>query len=319
MDQRGSYTFGFALPSVKASCEVAAVCEMRPKMHFEDLSIAAKNPLIKKAKGPVALLIAEDDAALNESLTHLSKSGFKTSILVAPADLLSQVNSTDGLVTIANKTRGPGVTTEIVNAIVAALPNNTWLYYGYNAEFLFFPFCETRSIGEMLTFHSEERRSAMLTYIIDVYPGDLGQAKDGVALDDAMLDKSGYYALARTAKDGTTLERQLNFYGGLRWRFEDHIPEERRRIDRIALARTTPGLTLNEDHTWSIPEYNTYACPWHHNLTAAIVSFRAAKALTTNPASRHAIDTFRWHNSTAFTWQSRQLLDLGLMEPGQWF
>ena len=28
---------------------------------------------------------------------------------------------------------------------------------------------------------------------------------------------------------------------------------------------------------------------------------------------------FTWHNSTRFEWHSRQLLDLGLMEPGQWF
>ena len=59
--------------------------------------------------------------------------------------------------------------------------------------------------------------------------------------------------------------------------------------------------------------------PWHNNLTAAIVSFRTAKALRTNPASRFDIDTFRWHNSTEFEWHSQQLLELGLMEPGQWF
>ena len=319
MDQRASYTLGFGLPSSKAPCEVATAFNLRTTMHPVDLTEAVKNPQITRAKGPVAVLIAEDESALPESLAHLAKCGFKTRILVAPKELLKSIPSSDDMIMIAHKTRGPGVTSEIVNAIVKALPQDTWLYYGYNAEFLFYPFCETRSIGEMLTFHSEERRSAMLTYIIDVYAGDLGQAENGVALNDAMLDKSGYYALARKSDDGTTLERQLNFYGGLRWRFEDHIPEGRRRIDRIALARTTPGLTLNEDHTWSIPEYNTYACPWHHNLTAAIVSFRAAKALTTNPASRHAIDTFRWHNSTEFTWHSRQLLDLGLMEPGQWF
>jgi hypothetical protein len=26
-----------------------------------------------------------------------------------------------------------------------------------------------------------------------------------------------------------------------------------------------------------------------------------------------------WHNSAPFEWHSQQLLDLGLMEPGQWF
>jgi hypothetical protein len=31
------------------------------------------------------------------------------------------------------------------------------------------------------------------------------------------------------------------------------------------------------------------------------------------------ITTFTWRNSVPFEWQSQQLFDLGLMEPGQWF
>ena len=38
-------------------------------------------------------------------------------------------------------------------------------------------------------------------------------------------------------------ERQLDFFGGLRWRFEEHVPPARRRIDRIALFKAKPGLT----------------------------------------------------------------------------
>ncbi len=49
------------------------------------------------------------------------------------------------------------------------------------------------------------------------------------------------------------------------------------------------------------------------------MSFRTAKALRTNPGSRDAIATFHWHNSVRFGWNSQQLMDLGLMEPGQWF
>ena len=38
-----------------------------------------------------------------------------------------------------------------------------------------------------------------------------------------------------------------------------------------------------------------------------------------NAGSRNDIDTFMWYRSVPFDWQSQQLLDLGLMEPGQWF
>ena len=76
---------------------------------------------------------------------------------------------------------------------------------------------------------------------------------------------------------------------------------------------------MSAGFTFSEEEWNTYACPWHNNLTAAVCSFRTAKALRTNPGSRRAIRSFHWHNSVRFSWQSQQLMDLGLMEPGQWF
>ena len=44
-----------------------------------------------------------------------------------------------------------------------------------------------------------------------------------------------------------------------------------------------------------------------------------AKALRTNPGSRDDISDFRWHKSERFNWSSMQLMELGLMEPGQWF
>jgi hypothetical protein len=67
----------------------------------------------------------------------------------------------------------------------------------FNAEYLFFPFRETRSIGEMLAFHTEERRAAMLTPVIDLYAGDLATWPDAVSLADAWLDGATYYSLAR--------------------------------------------------------------------------------------------------------------------------
>jgi hypothetical protein len=78
-------------------------------------------------------------------------------------------------------------------------------------------------------------------------------------------------------------------------------------------------LELRPDHTFNIPEFNTYACQWHNNLTAAVCSFRTAKALKRNPSSRNAIHDFKWRSSTPFEWSSSQLMKLGMMEPGQWF
>ena len=179
---------------------------------------------------------------------------------------------------------------------------------------------ESRSVVEMLAFHAEERREAMLTYVIDLYAKDLEKFPNAVALDQAYFDRAGHYALARwDPNTNSNKDRQLNIFGGLRWRFEEYLPYEKRRIDRISIFRAQPENILKEDFTFTEEEYNTYSCPWHHNLTAAIVSFRTAKALRYNPGSKHDIEAFHWHNSIPFAWSSKQLLDLGLIESGQWF
>ncbi len=289
-------------------------------MHHSSLDELIKDAPEALAKGPVAVIMVEDDVEIDTSLRHHQQAGFKTIIALMPPefDLPRDLSETihrvdyDMSVEMAMETA--------INALIDPAAGQ-WMYYCYNAEYLFYPFCETRNVVEMLAFHTEERRSALLAYVIDLYSDDLGEHPNAVSLDRAHLDKSGYYALARKddANGNSPKERQLDFFGGLRWRYEEHVPATRRKIDRIPLFRAKKGLRLRWDHTFNDEEYNTYACPWHHNITAAVCSFRTAKALKSNPGSTFQIDSFKWHNSAAFEWHSRQLLDLGLMEPGQWF
>ncbi|MES2433071.1 MAG: hypothetical protein V4586_04510 [Pseudomonadota bacterium] len=272
------------------------------------------------AKGPLALVFAEDAVEVNTTIRHHLEAGFVQLALFAPDAIPVAAELEAKIHRIPYEAATVEALVEAVNKVIAAAPG-IWLYYCYNAEYLFHPFCETRNIREMLAFHTEERRDAMLSYVVDLYADDLNVFPNAVSLDHAHMDKSGYYALGRpdVANHNYPKERQLDFFGGLRWRFEEHIPVPRRKIDRIALFRTKPGLTLRPDFTLSDEEYNTYACPWHHNITTAIVSFRTAKALRSNAGSRFDIHDFKWHNSTPFDWHSQQLMDLGLMEPGQWF
>ena len=272
------------------------------------------------AKGPVALIFAEDPVEVETTIRHHLEAGFVQLALFAPDAIAIAAEIEAKIHRVPYEAPTVEALVEAVNKVIAAAPG-IWLYYCYNAEYLFHPFCETRNIREMLAFHTEERRDAVLSYVVDLYADDLNVFPNAVSLDRAHLDKSGYYALGRpdVANHDYPKERQLDFFGGLRWRFEEHIPVPRRKIDRIALFRTKPGLTLRPDFTLSDEEYNTYACPWHHNITTAIVSFRTAKALRSNAGSRFDIHDFKWHNSTPFDWHSQQLMDLGLMEPGQWF
>ncbi|MBM3606064.1 MAG: hypothetical protein FJX25_15435, partial [Alphaproteobacteria bacterium] len=265
-----------------------------PVQDLESFLLRKPEPL---ARGPIAIVLVEDDVAVPETVAHHLAQGFRHVLLLSdqvqdlPDDLAARVTQ------LGYNTRRPDAHVGAMNAVIRAVPPGTWLYYGFNAEFLFYPFCETRTVGELLAFHAEERRDAMLTYVVDLYASDLSRCPNAVDLDNPMFDRTGYYALGRRGPDGQPAERQLDFHGGLRWRYEELLPADRRRIDRIALFRAVPDLTLSADHRFSVEEYNTYACPWHHNLTAAVASFRVAKALTTNPGSRDIIRDMTWRNS----------------------
>lgn len=270
------------------------------------------------SKGPIGLILLEDSVEADSTVQHHMNAGFASLVVFGNPDI-ALAEEQSGLVhRVHHDLLADNALTDIVNGVIDAAPGQ-WIYYCYNTEYLFFPFCEDRTIGEMVSFVTEERRSSVLSYVVDLYAGDLEAHPNAVALENAYMDKSGYYALARKTKTNEFAERQLDFFGGLRWRFEEHVPMPRRRIDRVSVFRAKAGLKLAADHTFNDPEYNTYACPWHHSLSAAVCSFRTAKALKRNPGSGYQIKSFQWHNSTPFEWHSQQLLDLGLMEPGQWF
>lgn len=281
--------------------------------------LIAQSPLVL-TKGPTALIMAEDVVEVDSTIRHHLNAGFRAIVLLAP-DGLPIADALEAQVhRVSCDVHADTALCDAVNAVMDAAAG-TWLYYCYNAEYLFHPFCETRNIRELIAFHAEERRDAILSYVIDLYAADLDRFHNAVSLDTALLDRSGYYALGRPdgANKNYPKERQLDFYGGLRWRFEEHIPPPKRKIDRISIFRARKGLRLRPDFTFTEEEFNTYACPWHHNITLAVCSFRTAKALRTNPGSRFDISSFHWRNSTEFQWHSQQLMDLGLMEPGQWF
>jgi len=288
---------------------------MRYKSLNEFLTVGTKD-----LKGPVAIILCDDDIEIDTTVRHHMDLGFKNIICFASSEIPIPASIQDKVDIVDHDMLRDNAMVEVVNGCISAM-NGLWLYYCYNAEYLFFPFCEHRNILELMLFNLEERRESMMAYVVDLYAEDLGRYPNAVSLDTAMIDKTGYYALARPdpANHNHPKERQLDFYGGLRWRFEEHIPQARRRIDRISLFRAKPKLLINADHTFNDQEMNTYSCPWHNNVSASIASFRTAKALKRNPGSTFDIQTFKWHNSVRFTWHSQQLLDLGIMEPGQWF
>ncbi len=284
-------------------------------MRHHDLNSFLARGAAAPSGGPIALILAEDTVEIDSTVAHHLNAGFaRVAVFAAPG--LGLDAPTDPRVALVDcEVRDEAALPRLVNAVIGSVPAGSWIYYGYNAEYLLHPYAEHRGVAALCGFAAEERRDSVMCYTVDLYAGDLAAHPDGVSRDDAWFDRSGYYALARQGGDR---DRQVDIFGGLRWRHEEHVPETRRRIDRVALFRSKPGLELGPELHFNDPEYNTYACPWHHSPTAAVCSFRAAKALRRNPASRAAIDRFTWPGSERFEWRAQQLLELGLMEPGQW-
>ena len=123
---------------------------------------------------------------------------------------------------------------DAVNQIFATFTNR-WCLYCYNAEYLFFPFSETRTVGELLTFCTEELRLSVVSFIVDLYTEGLNAAPSAVDIEIAHFDRAGYFARERKNGAGHILEHQLDFCSGLKSRYEEFVAPSKRRMDRVAI------------------------------------------------------------------------------------
>ena len=120
-------------------------------MHYKSVTALVDAVTESPPKGPVAVLLAEDDVALNETVAHLQCRGFDLIILLAPDALTLDLPLSNSLIRAPFETAREYAHCDAVNMLIPALKTGTWLHYCFNSEFLFFPFCGSRSIGEMLS------------------------------------------------------------------------------------------------------------------------------------------------------------------------
>jgi len=257
-----------------------------------------------------ALILDEDGIGLKDTVAHLQNLGFRQIVIAHSGEDHAQINGSK----CVSLPKGPRH--DALTALIRKL-SGTWLHLCFNGEFLAYPFAETRSIQDFCGFLQDERRRAAHVTVVDHYAMDLSKSDYGYARD-AGFDRGGYYARhSETSTD--PIEPIVEIYGGLRWRYEEEFPEDRRTCTRAALFRCQSDLELTPALKFTDAHMNTLQCPWHHSPTAALRSFRAAKYLMINPGSRSKIASFAWAQTTAADGTAQQLMDLGFMEPGQWF
>lgn len=267
--------------------------------------------------GAVAIIFCDDQTQLDDTLAWCAAQGFRS--LLVFGDTPERLVAPEGTILkrFTHNIRNREDVVSILNVLHKRL-HGRWLYFCYNAEYLFYPFHGTRRIEDLTAFMTEERRDCIHGYQLDLYVS--GHVEDETTLnrERAFFDAKGYYG-AKAWKDGQQMDREFAVYGGLARRFQDFVPWDRQRINRAVLYRARRDLVIDQEFCFNDPEYNTISCPWHRNITVAIASFRVAKSLLRNPGSAAVINNFMWPCSERFDWSGEQLNRLGFMESGQWF
>ncbi|MEL6233943.1 MAG: hypothetical protein AAFR46_06010 [Pseudomonadota bacterium] len=263
--------------------------------------------------GPIAVVLAEDGCELDSTLARCRTLGFAAILLLR--DPVCAQPAQERLVQVDALVRDRAHAATLLTRLHRPLAGR-WIMPIFNAEYLFYPYCETRSVRDLVSFMEEERRRSVFGITVDLYAEDLEAAPDGVSRDAAGFDALGYFAFDQ---NDPPLPVRSRLYGGVRWRFSHLIPQHGQLLNRPALYIAEAGLAIDAALALSDPDLNAPSCPWHRNPTAAILSFRVARAVSMGPSSADGLDGFVWEGTRRCAWQSSQLVDLGFMEQGQWF
>ncbi|MGR3473456.1 MAG: hypothetical protein ACU0CJ_03995, partial [Sulfitobacter sp.] len=135
-------------------------------MRYRDLDHLIKEARPALEAGPIAMILVEDEVEVDTTLRHHQQAGFDSVVALMPPAFDLPRDLQDSVLRVDYDTTAEAALEAAVNRMIAAVPGQ-WLYYCYNAEYLFHPFSETRNVKELLAFHGEERRDAMLAYVVD--------------------------------------------------------------------------------------------------------------------------------------------------------
>ena len=120
-------------------------------MHYPNLAALLADAPRRLSKGPLALVMIEDEVEVEGTLRHLARFGFRH-LLAFCAPQIALPEGLPHLVRIDYDTTAERALQSALNGMIKAVPGE-WLFYCYNAEYLHYPFCESRSVGEMLAFY----------------------------------------------------------------------------------------------------------------------------------------------------------------------
>lgn len=276
-------------------------------MNFESVdAFTRRSPEL--APGILGIVFCDPRENTAATLEHLERLGIATAIVIGDPGVA--IDATIPVVEIAEQPTTAGVPA-MLNMLIDML-DDCWLLWQWAGEFFLFPYFETRRLADFTTFLTDERRRMAYTYTLDAYAEDLPGAEEDPRDSALCFDRIGYYGFIRG-------EQQLSVYGGPGWRFDECCTPRLKQLGRTALLRAKSGIYMGRDGQFEAPEFSSVSCPWHNNPTAAMISLRHTRSIMAHPAFPPLASSLVWAGSETLEWTSGQLLDLGLIEPGQWF
>lgn len=279
---------------------------MGARMQFRTVAeFARARPRLPR--GVVAVLLCESRLHAAASARRLAAQGAAAVIVVGEAPA---VELPCPVVRIDEEPR-EGQVAGLLNGLFDALAGR-WVLWLWNGEFFVFPYGETRTLADLAQFLDDERRVSVFTYALDLYADDLPREREPPEEARLFFDRLGYHAFPRP-------DRQLRLFGGLGWRFEELTPAHMHQLGRATLLRPARGVHMGRDLLFEDPAYSSVSAPWHHSPTAAVMTLRRSWRIFAHPRFPDLRRSLHWHGTTPFEWSSRQLLELGMIEPGQWF
>ena len=257
---------------------------------------------------PLAVVLCESAYLADATIDRLSEVGFDEIVALGAVGEIAA--DTGAVKRVRHSITTAASRTAALNRIIS-WADGRWIAVVFNGDFLFYPFSETRTIGDFADFLASERRTSAAAYTIDLYSDHLNQGDEKFDPRNAYFDTEGWYGFEREGK-------QAEVFGGVGWRFEEFLPSPLQRINRPAFFQASEDVALRDDLWFEDDEYNAISCPWHNNPTMALMSVRRALALKSHPNFRQAVPSLIWPGSEPFKWRSDQLIAHGMMEAGQW-
>lgn len=234
----------------------------------------------------------------------------------------------------------PGKTIDALNHLRHLYARNKWCLSVEPYDFLVFPKCETRHIRDLTDFIESEQRRHVFAIVVDAY-GD-GPACEMRASDDVSpfeqlpyFDRFGYQTAAGEALDVVPI------LGGVQRRYlYGDEPQRAPALNRIPLLKLTWDCYYLASTRVVVPaRFNTPHSEWHSTTTACLLRYALLGsemplhlAKQAEPAQLHpdtitplfagseamVSATLKNQGSQKFG-SSRDLLECGLINNGQWF